>query len=106
MDHRHRKNIRQERAKVARAGIGFRVLHGDEATPRDLADMHRFYLATFADYGNAPALTLDFLRHLAATMPRSLVLVLADVDGEAVAGALCLRGRDTLYGRYWDTTLP
>ena len=101
MDHRHRKNIRQERAKVARAGVSFRVLHGDEAAPGDLAAMHRFYLETFADYGNAPALTLEFLQHLAAAMPRALVLVLADLDGEAIAGALCLRGADTLYGRYW-----
>jgi predicted N-acyltransferase len=101
MDHRHRKNIRQERAKVERAGITFRVLHGDEASAADLADMHAFYLQTFADYGNAPALTLDFLHHLARTMPRALVLVLADLEGEAIAGALCLRGRDTLYGRYW-----
>ena len=104
MDHRHRKNIRQERARVARAGVRFRVLHGDEAGEDDLAAMHGFYVATFADYGNAPALTLDFLRHLARTMPRALVLVLAELDGEAIAGALCLRGRDTLYGRYWGAT--
>ena len=101
MDHRHRKNIRQERARVARAGVTFRVLHGDEASDADLAHMHAFYLETFADYGNAPALTFDFVRHLARTLPRALVLVLADLDGEAIAGALCLRGRDTLYGRYW-----
>lgn len=104
MDHRHRKNIRQERAKVARAGVTFRVLHGDEANARDLAVMHGFYLETFADYGNAPALTLGFLHHLAETLPRALVLVLADLDGEAIAGALSLRGRDTLYGRYWGAT--
>jgi len=29
------------------------------------------------------------------------VLVLAEREGEPIAGALCLRGRDTLYGRYW-----
>ncbi|MCW4456264.1 GNAT family N-acetyltransferase [Flavobacterium sp. MXW15] len=101
MDHKHRKNIRQERAKVARAGIGFRVVHGDEAGDADLQAMHRFYLQTFVEYGNAPALTLPFLRHLAATMPRSLVLFLAMHEGRPVAGALCLRGADTLYGRYW-----
>ena len=108
MDHRHRKNIRQERAKVARAGVRFRVLHGNEAGDDDLVRMHGFYLRTFADYGNAPALTLEFLRHLARAMPRNLVLVLADLDGEPVAGALCLRGGDTLYGRYWgaDVLLP
>ena len=108
MDHKHRKNIRQERAKVARAGVTFRVLHGDEASDDDLATMYRFYLQTFAEYGNSPALTLDFLRHLARAMPRQLVLVLADLGDTPVAGALCLRGGDTLYGRYWGAiaTLP
>lgn len=108
MDHKHRKNIRQERARVARAGVSFRVVHGDEAGESDLAAMHGFYLRTFADYGNSPALTLDFLRHLARAMPRALVLILAEREGDAIAGALCLRGGDTLYGRYWGAsqTLP
>lgn len=101
MDHKHRKNIRQERAKVACAGVTFRVLHGDEASDDDLAAMFDFYLQTFAEYGNSPALTLGFLQHLARTVPRSLVLFLAQRDGHPVAGALCLRGGDTLYGRYW-----
>jgi predicted N-acyltransferase len=101
MDHKHRKNIRQERAKVARAGVTFRVLHGDEASDDDLAAMFDFYLQTFAEYGNSPALTLSFLQHLARTVPRSLVLFLAQRDRHPVAGALCLRGGDTLYGRYW-----
>src|SRR3546814_14992430 len=34
-------------------------------------------------------------------MPRALVLVLAEHHGEPIAGSLCLRGTDTLYGRYW-----
>ena len=107
MDHKRRKNIRQERAKVARAGISFVVRHGDEASADELRAMHGFYLQTFAEYGNAPALTLAFLRHMAEQMPRQLVLFLAIQDGEPIAGALCLRGADTLYGRYWGgATLP
>jgi len=107
MDHKRRKNIRQERARVARGGIGFRVVHGDEASADDLCAMHGFYLQTFAEYGNAPALTLPFLRHLAGTLPRQLVLFLAVQDDVPIAGALCLRGGDTLYGRYWGgATLP
>jgi predicted N-acyltransferase len=41
-------------------------------------------------------------------MPRALVMFLAEFEGRPVAGALCLRGGDTLYGRYWgaDATLP
>lgn len=104
MDHKHRKNIRQERAKVARAGTDFRIVHGDEVSEADLVAMHGFYLQTFVDYGNSPALTLDFLKHLARAMPRQLVLILADRAGETIAGALCLRGGDTLYGRYWGAS--
>ena len=104
-DHKHRKNIRQERAKVARAGVSFRVVEGGNASADDLATMHRFYLSTFAEYGNHPALTLEFLQHLAREMPRALVMFLAERDGEAIAGALCLRGGDTLYGRYWGAAV-
>ncbi|MDF2816491.1 MAG: hypothetical protein K0S73_431 [Stenotrophomonas rhizophila] len=107
MDHKHRKNIRQERAKLARTGVSYRIVHGDEATDADLQAMHDFYLQTFTEYGNSPALTLPFLQHLATAMPRQLVIFLAMLEGQPIAGALCLRGGDTLYGRYWGgATLP
>jgi predicted N-acyltransferase len=107
-DHKHRKNIRQERAKVQRSGVTFRIVHGDEASEADLQAMFGFYLRTFNDYGNSPALTLTFLQHLATAMPRKLVMFLADHEGRTVAGALCLRGGSTLYGRYWgaQSALP
>lgn len=104
MDHKHRKNIRQERRKVRDAGIGFRIVHGDEASDDDLKAMHGFYLQTFAEYGNSPAFTLEFLCHLARAMPRQLVIFLAQRDGASIAGALCLRGGETLYGRYWGSS--
>jgi predicted N-acyltransferase len=103
-----RKNLRAEREQVRRAGVSFRVVHGDEADDADLVAMHGFYCATQNEKGNQPALSLGFFRHLASRMPRQLVLVLAQRAGESIAGALCLRGRDTLYGRYWGAseTLP
>jgi predicted N-acyltransferase len=104
MDHKHRKNIRQERARVQRSGVVFRTIHGADASGADLAAMHGFYLQTFAEYGNSPALTMEFFRHLADAMRRELVLFFAELAGEAIAGALCLRGGDTLYGRYWGAT--
>lgn len=108
MDHKHRKNIRQERAKVAAAGVTFRVVEGADASDTDLSVMHDFYQRTFAEYGNHPALTLAFLRHLTDAQPQSVVIFLAEYQGHPVAGALCLRGGDTLYGRYWGSmaTLP
>jgi predicted N-acyltransferase len=34
-------------------------------------------------------------------MGDQLVLVIASKDGRIVAGAICLRSNDTLYGRHW-----
>lgn len=99
-----RKNIRQERAKVAAAGYRFRVAAGSDITDADLHTMHGFYQGTFAQYGNHPALTAGFFDLLAARMPEALVLVLAERGGVTCAGALFLRGGDTLYGRYWGSS--
>ena len=108
LEARKRKNIRQERARVARSGLRLVTAHGDEATPAQLAAMHAFYADTQHAYGNHPALTLAFFSHLAETMPRQLVLFLAEDGGKPVAGALCVRSDDTLYGRYWGArrTVP
>ena len=99
LESKKRKNIRQERERVRRAGIAMRVVHGDEASDDDLATMHAFYCATQSAYGNHPALTREFLRHLALAMPRQLLLILAEREGRTIAGALCLRGQDSLYGQ-------
>jgi len=101
-----RKNIRQERAQVARAGVRFRQVNGSQARESDLAAIYDFYLATFADKGNLPVLTLAFLQHLAQTIPEQLLLVLAERDGQPIAGALLLRSSTTLYGRYWGCSEP
>jgi predicted N-acyltransferase len=103
-DHKHRKNIRQERNRVQREGVEFRVVSGREASEADLAAMYTFYVGTFEEYGNHPALTLGFLQHLASSMPDALVLIIAERDRTPIAGALCLRGGDTLYGRYWGAS--
>jgi predicted N-acyltransferase len=96
-----RKNIRQERARVERAGITCEIRHGDELDDRDWSTLHDFYLATFDDKGNYPALTLAFFRHLGQAMPRRVAAVLCHRDGNTIAGALLLRSATTLYGRYW-----
>ena len=108
MQSKKRKNIRHERQQVAAAGIGYRIVHGDEAGDDDIAAMHALYLQTFNGKGNAAALTLAFFHHLARAMPRNLVLILAMRATTIVAGALLLRGGDTLHGRYWGSfqTIP
>ena len=103
MDHKHRKNIRQERRKVRDAGVTFRHVDGHTASEADIAAMHGLYLQTFAEYGNSPALTLEFFFAIAEHMPQALVMILAEHHGRIVAGAWCLQGRDTLHGRYWGS---
>ncbi|MBX3692569.1 GNAT family N-acetyltransferase [Dokdonella sp.] len=99
-----RKNIRHERAQVARAGITCEVRHGDELDDADWRALHRLYLATFDAHGNHAALTSAFFRHLGVAMPRQVVAILCRRGGALVAMALCLRGHDTLYGRYWGAS--
>jgi len=101
LNHRKRKNIRQERARVARAGVACEIRHGDELDDDEWEMLHEFYLATFDDKGNFPALTLDFFRHLGRTMPRRVLGVLCRRGDKLIAGALLLRSSMTLYGRYW-----
>ena len=96
-----RKNLRQERAQVARAGIRVRRVPGDLATREEIATAHQLYCRTFDDKGNHAALTLDFFEHLARQLGQRFVLVLAERDAGILAMALCLRSSDTLYGRYW-----
>ncbi|GAA0703838.1 GNAT family N-acetyltransferase [Dokdonella soli] len=101
LNHKKRKNIRHERMQVARAGVQCEIRHGDELDDADWQALHDFYLATFDDKGNYPALTLDFFRHLGTSMPRRVVAVLCRRGSGLVAGALLLRSSTTLYGRYW-----
>lgn len=96
-----RKNVRQERRRVRDQNIGLRRLGGHELDESQLSAVYRFYRSTFAKKGNYPALTRDFFRHLTATMGASMVIVLAEQHGRAIAASVDFRSDDTLYGRYW-----
>ncbi len=101
LNSRKRKKIRRERRQVAEAGIELAVLHGNEAGDRELALMHEFYRSTFDRKWGHATLTGGFFRDVARDMGDQLVLVFAYRGGEAVAGAVCFRSADTLYGRHW-----
>jgi uncharacterized protein len=96
-----RKNIRQERRRVCDQDIRLRRLHGHELDAEQLDAVYRFYRSTFAKKGNYPALTFEFFRHLTKTMGSSMVIVLAEQHGRAIAASVDFRSDDTLYGRYW-----
>jgi hypothetical protein len=101
LSHKKRKNIRAERRLVGAAGVEFRRLSGTQIGAREREAMYGFYLRTFFDKGNSPALTPAFFEHLIRALPEQVVLILAERDHEPIAGALCLRSSDRLFGRYW-----
>jgi predicted N-acyltransferase len=98
---KRRKNIRQERARVARAGVTCEIRDGNELDGATWRAIHAFYRSTFAEKGNYPVLTLPFFEHLGRAFADRILAVLAWRGTELIAMALLLRSCDTLYGRYW-----
>lgn len=98
---RKRKMIRKERARVADQGIRVRPLSGDEIRPEHWDAFYRFYVDTYDRKWGYPYLTREFFEAAQARLGHRIVLVMADMDGLLVAGALNLKGSDALYGRNW-----
>ncbi len=98
---RKRKAIRKERREVAVAGIALRALGGDDIRSHHWDAFHRFYVDTYDRKWGYPYLNRTFFEMLGDTMGDNVVLVMAEHEGEPVAGALNLRGADALYGRNW-----
>lgn len=97
---RKRKAIRKERARAAGFGGTIRALTGDAITPAHWAAMWDFYQDTGARKWGRPYLTRAFFDAL-HEMRDDVLLILAERDGRAVAGALNFIGREALFGRYW-----
>jgi predicted N-acyltransferase len=111
-----RKKIRQERRKVAEAGVTFRWSQGRDIAPEDWDFFYRCYERTYLEHGNAPYLNRDFFARMASTMPEHWLLFIAERDGKPIASSLIAldaystraSGQNGLneivtvaYGRYW-----
>ncbi|WP_153161241.1 GNAT family N-acetyltransferase [Zoogloea sp. 1C4] len=99
-----RKKIRQERRKVADAGVTFRVLRGAAIGADDWAFFHACYCRTYAEHRSSPYLTLRFFEDFHHARPESCVLMIAERVGQPVAASLFLQDAEALYGRYWGAT--
>jgi predicted N-acyltransferase len=98
---RKRKTIARERRRVAEAGIRTPILCGDDIRPRHWDAFHRFYVDTYDRKWGYPYLNREFFELLTERLGDRVVLVMAEQDGQPIAGALNLRGSDALYGRNW-----
>ncbi|MBA3595216.1 MAG: N-acetyltransferase [Polaromonas sp.] len=114
-----RKKIRQERRKVADAGVRFRWSLGADITSADWDFFYRCYERTYYEHGNAPYLSRDFFRRMQGTMPENWLLFVGERGGAPVATSLIAispvmtgaGGRSdaqtetgVAYGRYWGAT--
>lgn len=100
---RKRKNIINERRKVTAAGVKLRVLDGHSATQQDWEHFSSFYAQTFVEKWGVATFNLGFFLEVAQSMPRQLLLVLADAGSRCIAGALLYRSDTILYGRHWGS---
>ena len=98
---RKRKDLRKERSKAQAFGGTIRHLTGDDLRPHHWDAFWAFYQDTGSRKWGRPYLTRAFFDHLHQTMRNDILLVLAERDGQPVAGALNFLGPDAIYGRYW-----
>jgi uncharacterized protein len=98
---RKRKAIRKERKAAAEAGLTIRRLTGADIEPGHWDAFYEFYTDTSDRKWGSAYLTRSFFDLLGERMADRVLLVIAEMDGTPVAGALNLIGDDTLYGRNW-----
>jgi predicted N-acyltransferase len=96
-----RKKIKQERRKVAEAGVVFKAFEGDQIQSADWDFFYQCYAQTYFEHGNAPYLNRDFFQRMQDTMPDNWVLFIAEKNGQRMACSLIGLGNNVAYGRYW-----
>lgn len=73
-----RKKIRQERKKVADAGITFRWALGQDISNNDWDFFYQCYERTYYEHGNAPYLSRNFFQRMQDTMPENWLMFIAE----------------------------
>ena len=102
-----RKKIRQERRKVAEAGVQFRWVSGPDISDADWDFFYRCYERTYLEHGNAPYLIRRFFTAMQAAMPENWLLFVAERAGKPMASSLIALSSEgsgqpkVAYGRYW-----
>ena len=98
---RKRKSIKRERRDANAAGLEFKALRGHEIEAKHWAAFYKFYTSTVDRKWGSAYLTKSFFPMLSERLGDRVVLMTAEHNGTAVAGALNLVGDEALYGRNW-----
>ncbi|WP_373084451.1 GNAT family N-acetyltransferase [Sneathiella sp.] len=98
---RKRKAIRKEREGAQNAGLEFETLSGGDITEAHWDAFFNFYIDTGNRKWGTPYLTRAFFSELGESLGKAVVLFMVKRAGRYIAGALNLKSRECLYGRYW-----
>ena len=101
---RQRKNIKNERKKIADYGINFKVKDAKSLCEEDWDTFYKFYKNTYEQRLQRPYLNKKFFDLINANKEHlKPVIFFAHIDKEMIAGSLCYRDNECLYGRHWGT---
>ncbi len=98
---RKRKSIRKERKSVAESGIEIKALSGGELQDHHWDAFYEFYLDTTGRKWGHAYLNREFFSLLGQRLGDHVVLILSSKDDRIVAGALNIKGNETIFGRHW-----
>ena len=98
---RKRKAIRKERRTIVDQNLVVRPYVGGDIQASHWDSFYRFYIDTYDRKWGYPYLTRAFFEAIQERLGDNIVLMIAELDGLPVAGALNLCSANTLYGRNW-----
>ena len=101
LNSRKRKQIRKERRDALAPGIVVKPLSGADLTSEVWDAFFDFYISTSDRKWGSPYLNREFFELLGQRLGDKIVLMMAEKDGDWIAGALNLAGSEALYGRNW-----
>ncbi len=101
LKHKRRKEIIRERRQIQQQMIKVEVLEGNDILKKHINYMYEFYLSTSKKKWGHPYLSKDFFSRIHNTMRDRLVLFLAYIEEDCVAGTINFKNGNCFYGRYW-----
>jgi len=99
-----RKKTKRDRRRVAEAGITFRRLHGNDLDAAMWEIVYRLISMTFMRRGSLPYFSLDFFKEISRSLPKNILVILAEMRGEPIAASVFFESDRALYGRYWGSS--
>jgi len=102
---KRRNQVRRELREMEKQEVTIKTYGGDEIGDDLIDPMFRFYLSTIESrYWGRQYLNRKFFELLVDRFKHRLLFVVAEHDGEKIAGTFNVQKGDTFYGRYWGAT--